>query len=60
VKGEEVQLYRIRNIKTNKWWEGKSDSARDACAMAGWNFGDCEIKCKSDNGYGGWKKCREK
>ena len=54
------QLYRIRNIKTNEWWENKASNSQDACAKAGWEFADCEIKYKSDYGYGGWKKCREK
>ncbi len=58
---ETNNIYRIRNIKTNKWWEGQAASARDACALAGWNFTDCEIKykTKSVNGYSGWTKWRE-
>lgn len=54
-----MNLYRIRNIKTNNWWEGRAASARDACALAGWDFADCEIKTKTNNGSGGWAKCRE-
>lgn len=51
--------YRIRNKKTNDWWEYTAVSAISACDKAGWNPEDCEIKIKSDNGGGGWKKCRE-
>ncbi|MCE5212131.1 MAG: hypothetical protein LLG40_11300 [Deltaproteobacteria bacterium] len=55
-----MNVYRIRNITSNDWWEGKAKSAREACAAAGWAFDDCEIKVKSDSLGGGWCKCREK
>jgi len=58
-KQESYNWYRIRNKQTNNWWENTAMSAVDACKKAGWNPEDCEIKIKSDNGGGGWKKCRE-
>jgi hypothetical protein len=51
-----MKEYRIRNKSTNQWWQGKAENFTDACAKAGWSFVDCEIKERTFNGCGGWKK----
>ncbi|MFA5323755.1 MAG: hypothetical protein WC373_13875 [Smithella sp.] len=57
--GLPVNLYRIRNKKTNVWWEGEAVSAAAALELAGWKQEDCEIKVRSHTYSGGWKKCHE-
>jgi hypothetical protein len=56
-----MKTFRIRNRITGEWWEGTSDAAYkfEACTKAGWKPEDCEVKEKSDNGGGGWKKVKE-
>lgn len=53
------KLYRIRNFVFNQWWEGKAESASHALSLAGWDAQSCEIKEHTNNGGGGWKKCKE-
>lgn len=48
--------YRIRHKPTNKWWQDKAENANEACLRAGWPVAACEIKERTYNGGGGWKK----
>lgn len=60
-----AKVYRIMNRITKKWWEGKANSAQEACEKAGWPIGDCWVRVKhvSPNPYGGisvgWRKPKE-
>jgi hypothetical protein len=54
-----VQLFRVRNNKTNNWWEGLALDDVQACYFAGWERQDCYIRVKSTNGCGGWKKYKK-
>lgn len=47
---KEMHAFRIRNIFTNKWWEGMAQDGADACLKAGWKEHECEIKVKNENG----------
>jgi len=61
-KGEEKekkQWFRIRNNKTNEWWDGMATDDYQACAAAGWQYEDCYIRVKTKNGCGGWGKFRK-
>lgn len=51
-----MKLYRIRNKSTNEFWEGEAKTASEAVLKAGWPVAVCEIKEKTYNGAGGWKK----
>lgn len=53
--------YRILNRITREWWEGKADSAQEACFKAGWLIGDSWVRVRtpvvtdptSDSGHRG-------
>lgn len=48
------QWFRVRNNKTNRWWEGKASDDAHACSLAGWQYEDCYIRVRTTKG--GWKK----
>jgi hypothetical protein len=52
-----ARLFRVRNNKTNNWWEGMASDDAHACRLAGWRYEDCYIRLKSTNG--GWKKYKK-
>lgn len=68
VQSGALKIYRIRDILTNEWWEGEAKTPEDACeaargnsfgsSKAKWNPGECDIKEKTTNGAGGWKKVK--
>ena len=49
--------FRIRNNKTNEWWDGMAVDDVDACMIAGWNYEDCYIRVKTQSG--GWGKFKK-
>ena len=54
-----MHIFRIRNNKTNEWWEGAARDDHHACEMAGWRYEDCYIRVKTKNGSGGWAKFKK-
>ena len=69
IKGDSLKTYRIRDIATNEWWEGEAKTPEEACEVAWgnsfgsskakWNVEGCDIKEKTFNGAGGWKKVNQ-
>lgn len=61
----EPQIFRIRDKGTNEYWEGPANTVEEALALA-WkdaknensmfDIKNVEIKIKTNNGAGGWKK----
>lgn len=60
LKVRQQHIFRIRNNRTHKWWEGLAFDAHDACDCAGWLIDGCYVRVFSDVGAGGWKKPEEK
>lgn len=54
-----MNTYRIMNKKTNQWWQGEANNAKEACRKATWPPLDCLIKWNPMSGNSGWMKCRE-
>ena len=44
------QYYRIRNNKTQDWWDGYAEDPENACIRAGWPPDICQIRRKTDKG----------
>jgi len=51
-----MKKYRIMNIITRVWWEGKAHNPSEAYRKTGWAWRDCRITEHSEKGAGGWKK----
>ena len=51
-----IEIYRIVNIITREWWEGRASSALKACGMAGWKIKYCEVERYLFKGFDKWIK----
>lgn len=59
-----LNIYRLYNRVTKKWWQGEAQGAQEACQKAGWLIGDCWVRRRTpvipnsskQSGYsgGGW------
>lgn len=48
-----MNVYRIMNRVTKKFWEGEANSAQEACEKAGWMIGNCWVRVNtSPTGWG--------
>ena len=54
-----MHIFRIRNNKTNEWWEVPARDDDHACELAGWRREDCYIRVKTKNGSGSWAKFKK-
>ena len=57
-KEKEAKRYRVYHLRTKTWWDGEAGNAAEACELAGFHIGDCQVKeFKHQTGkYGGWGK----
>lgn len=55
-----ARIFRVRNNRTHKWWEGPAFDTQGACDQAGWLLAECYVRVQSLVGAGGWKKPEEK
>ena len=53
------EIFRIYHPKTNKFRTIEAKNGRHAVEICGWKYEDCEIRVKTNNGGGGWKKYKE-
>lgn len=66
IKETSLKTYRILDIAANEWWEGTAKTVEGALeaargssfgsSKAKWSAEGCDIKEKTLNGAGGWKK----
>ena len=53
-----TELFRIFQQKTKKYRDIEAKDADHAIEISGWKRADCQIRVKTNNGCGGWKKVK--